>query len=154
MRGDGSRYDDEFFAPGWGGGVAGLEAGPYDALLVNDSRVLGDDQRGADPAEAGAREFVRVLAEHGVTVSGGSGVGVAPADANELASIDSMPLPAVLAEMLANSDNNTAELMVKEIGLAIIRRRHTPGRARGDGRDDRRMGRRPWAGWCSPTAAA
>jgi D-alanyl-D-alanine carboxypeptidase/D-alanyl-D-alanine-endopeptidase (penicillin-binding protein 4) len=117
VRGDGSRYDDEFFAPGWGGGVAGLEAGPYDALLVNDSRVLGDDQRGADPAEAGAREFVRVLAEHGVTVSGGSGVGVAPANANELATIDSMPLSAVLAEMLSNSDNNTAELMVKEIGL-------------------------------------
>ncbi len=35
--GDGSRYDDEFFAPGWGDGVAGLEAGPYDALLANDA---------------------------------------------------------------------------------------------------------------------
>jgi D-alanyl-D-alanine carboxypeptidase/D-alanyl-D-alanine-endopeptidase (penicillin-binding protein 4) len=118
VRGDGSRYDDEFYAPGWGGGVAGLEAGPYDALLVNDSRVLGDDQRGADPAEAGAREFVRILAEQGVAVSGGSATGVAPAGATVLASIDSMPLPAVLAEMLSNSDNNTAELLVKEIGLA------------------------------------
>ena len=28
VRGDGSRYDDEFYAPGWGEGVAGLEAGP------------------------------------------------------------------------------------------------------------------------------
>jgi D-alanyl-D-alanine carboxypeptidase/D-alanyl-D-alanine-endopeptidase (penicillin-binding protein 4) len=35
-----------------------------------------------------------------------------------LASIQSLPLPAVLHEMLANSDNNTAELMVKEIGLS------------------------------------
>ncbi len=26
--GDGSRYDDEYFAPGWGDGVAGLEGGP------------------------------------------------------------------------------------------------------------------------------
>ena len=41
--GDGIRYDDEFFAPGWGDGVAGLEGGPYDALMANDSRVLGDD---------------------------------------------------------------------------------------------------------------
>jgi D-alanyl-D-alanine carboxypeptidase/D-alanyl-D-alanine-endopeptidase (penicillin-binding protein 4) len=118
VRGDGSRYDDEFYAPGWGGGVAGLEAGPYDALLVNDSRVFGDDQRGADPSEAGAREFVRILAEQGITVTGGSGVGVAPAAAAELASIESLPLGAVVAEMLTNSDNNTAELMVKEIGLA------------------------------------
>lgn len=119
VRGDGSRYDDEFYAPGWGGGVAGLEAGPYDALLVNDSRVLGDDQRGADPNEAGAREFVRILAEQGITVTGGAGVGVAPNDLADLASIDSEPLPAVIEEMLSNSDNNTAELMVKEIGLEV-----------------------------------
>ncbi len=117
VRGDGSRYDDELYAPGWGGGVAGLEAGPYDALLVNDSRVRDEEQRGADPNEAGAREFVRVLAEQGVTVTGGAGIGIAPAAAPELASIDSAPLPAVIEEMLSNSDNNTAELMVKEIGL-------------------------------------
>ena len=118
VRGDGSRYDDEFFAPGWGGGVAGLEAGPYDALLVNDARVRGDDQRGSDPNEAGAREFARILAEQGVTVTGGSGTGTAPAALGELAAIASEPLPAAITEMLTNSDNNTAELMVKEIGFA------------------------------------
>ncbi|MEO6569951.1 MAG: D-alanyl-D-alanine carboxypeptidase/D-alanyl-D-alanine-endopeptidase, partial [Ilumatobacteraceae bacterium] len=118
VRGDGSRYDDERFAPGWGEGVAGLEAGPYDALLVNDARVLGDDQRGADPGEAGAREFVRVLGEQGVSVTGGSGTGVAPTGSGELAAVRSAPLPAIIAEMLTNSDNNTAEMMVKEIGVA------------------------------------
>jgi serine-type D-Ala-D-Ala carboxypeptidase/endopeptidase (penicillin-binding protein 4) len=119
VRGDGSRYDDEFYAPGWGAGVAGLEAGPYDALLVNDARVLGDDQRGSDPNEAGAREFVRILGEQGITVTGGASSGVAPDGATELGAIDSLPLPAIIAEMLTNSDNNTAELMVKEIGLAV-----------------------------------
>lgn len=118
VRGDGSRYDDELYVDSWGGGVAGLEAGPYDALLVNDARVLGDDQRGADPSEAGAREFVRLLAEQGVTVSGGAGSGTAPDTAAELAAIESEPLPAIIEEMLSNSDNNTAELMVKEIGVA------------------------------------
>ena len=39
--GDGTRYDDEFFAPGWGAGVAGLEGGPYDALMANDSQSGG-----------------------------------------------------------------------------------------------------------------
>jgi D-alanyl-D-alanine carboxypeptidase/D-alanyl-D-alanine-endopeptidase (penicillin-binding protein 4) len=116
--GDGTRYDDEFFAPGWGAGVAGLEGGPYDALMANDARVLGDELRSDDPTDAAAREFARLLAERDVDVSGGTGVGQAPADATELASIQSLPLPAVLNEMLANSDNNTAELMVKEIGLS------------------------------------
>ncbi|MFT4618667.1 MAG: D-alanyl-D-alanine carboxypeptidase/D-alanyl-D-alanine-endopeptidase (penicillin-binding protein 4), partial [Halioglobus sp.] len=64
--GDGSRYDDEFFAPGWGLGVAGLEAGPYDALMANDSRVLNDDQRAGDPNEGAAREFTRMLQERGI----------------------------------------------------------------------------------------
>lgn len=118
VRGDGSRYDDEFYVDSWGGGVAGLEAGPYDALLVNDARVLGDDQRAADPNEAGAREFVRLLTEQGVVVTGGAGSGTAPDTAAELAAIDSAPLSAIIEEMLANSDNNTAELLVKEIGLA------------------------------------
>ncbi|HEX4982374.1 MAG TPA: D-alanyl-D-alanine carboxypeptidase/D-alanyl-D-alanine-endopeptidase [Ilumatobacteraceae bacterium] len=116
--GDGTRYDDEFFAPGWGSGVAGLEGGPYDALMANDSRVLGDELRSDDPSAAAAREFVRLLGERGVSVSGDAGVGQAPPDATELASIQSLPLAGVLHEMLANSDNNTAELMVKELGVS------------------------------------
>src|SRR5690606_20321415 len=59
--GDGSRYDDEWYVDTWGAGVAGGEAGPYDALLVNDSRVRGDEYRGTDPNESGARELVRIL---------------------------------------------------------------------------------------------
>jgi serine-type D-Ala-D-Ala carboxypeptidase/endopeptidase (penicillin-binding protein 4) len=115
--GDGSRYDDELYAPGWGADVNGIEAGPYDALLVNDARVLGDEQRSNDPNQAGAREFVRILGEQGIAVTGGAGTGTAPGGAAELASVQSQPLPAVIAEMLTNSDNNTAELMLKEIGL-------------------------------------
>jgi serine-type D-Ala-D-Ala carboxypeptidase/endopeptidase (penicillin-binding protein 4) len=115
--GDGSRYDDELYAPGWGADVNGIEAGPYDALLVNDARVLGDEQRSNDPNQAGAREFVRILGEQGISVTGGAGTGTAPGGAAELSSVQSQPLPAVIAEMLTNSDNNTAELMLKEIGL-------------------------------------
>ncbi len=116
--GDGSRYDDEWYAPGWGDGVAGLDAGPYDALLVNDARVLGDAQRSADPVLAGAREFQRLLMDRGITVAGEPGTGVAPADAVDLATIQSVPLSELVGEMLINSDNNTAELVLKEIGLA------------------------------------
>ncbi len=116
--GDGTRYDDEFFAPGWGNGVAGLEAGPYDALLANDARVLGEDQRAGDPNAGAAREFRRMLADRGIAVAGPAVAGVAPEATTTIASIDSAPIGDVIGEMLANSDNNTAELMVKEIGLA------------------------------------
>jgi D-alanyl-D-alanine carboxypeptidase/D-alanyl-D-alanine-endopeptidase (penicillin-binding protein 4) len=118
--GDGSRYDDEFFAPGWGNGVAGLEAGPYDALMVNDARVLGEDQRANEPNAGAAREFTRLLRERGITV-GADGVAGSvaslPDGFAEIASIESAPLTSVIEEMLANSDNNTAELLVKEIGF-------------------------------------
>ncbi len=117
--GDGSRYDDEYFAPGWGDGVAGLEGGPYSALMANDSRVLGDPLRGNDPNEAAAREFTLLLEARGVSVGESASAGTAPTGAVEVASIDSAPLTDVVAEMLGNSDNNTAELMVKELGLTV-----------------------------------
>lgn len=122
--GDGSRYDDEFFAPGWGDGVAGLEAGPYDALIANDARVLGEEQRGDNSNSAAAREFTRLLRDRGVVVGVEAGVGVVTDLATspfEVAAINSVELTGVVAEMLTNSDNNTAELLVKEIGLAASR---------------------------------
>jgi D-alanyl-D-alanine carboxypeptidase/D-alanyl-D-alanine-endopeptidase (penicillin-binding protein 4) len=43
---------------------------------------------------------------------------VLPAGIPELASIQSAPLTAIIQEMMVNSDNNTAELLLKEIGFA------------------------------------
>ena len=115
--GDGSRYDDEYFVDSWGDGVAGLEAGPYDALMANDSRVLGDDLKSNDPNQGAAREFARLLRERNVQIGADSSAGTAPDGAVTIASIQSAPLSDVVAEMLGNSDNNTAELLVKELGF-------------------------------------
>jgi serine-type D-Ala-D-Ala carboxypeptidase/endopeptidase (penicillin-binding protein 4) len=115
--GDASRYDDEYFAPSWGPGVAGLEAGPYDALMANDSRVLFEPLKANDPAQGAAQEFVRMLDERGITVGGVATSGIAPTTATELAVIESAPLADIVGEMLANSDNNTAEMLVKELGF-------------------------------------
>ncbi|WP_040494686.1 D-alanyl-D-alanine carboxypeptidase/D-alanyl-D-alanine endopeptidase [Ilumatobacter nonamiensis] len=119
--GDGGRYDDEFFAPGWGNGVAGLEGGPYDAVLVNDARVLGEDRRADEPNSAAAREFTRLLRDRGIVVSGEGLAGSASSldSQTDIAMIDSAPLTAIVEEMLTNSDNNTAELLVKEIGVEV-----------------------------------
>jgi D-alanyl-D-alanine carboxypeptidase/D-alanyl-D-alanine-endopeptidase (penicillin-binding protein 4) len=115
--GDGSRYDDEFFVEEWSEGIAGTEAGPYDALLVNDGRVRGRSSLQSDPNEGAAREFVRLLNNRGVRVNNGWGSGVASTLAPVIGEIQSEPLGSIVAEMLTNSDNNTAEMLLKEIGF-------------------------------------
>jgi D-alanyl-D-alanine carboxypeptidase/D-alanyl-D-alanine-endopeptidase (penicillin-binding protein 4) len=115
--GDGTRYDDEFYVGSWGDGVAGNDAGPYDALLANDSRVLGQSSRQSDPNEGAARELVRLLGNRGVRVNNGWASGIADTTVPVIGSVESAPLGAIVAEMLTTSDNNTAEMMLKEIGF-------------------------------------
>lgn len=132
--GDGSRYDDEFYAPDWVADDRGVEAGPVDALLVNDSRVTGQAVRSENPSLGAAQELVAALRSRGITVAGEAVDGSAPPDATQLASVESLPLRGVVAEMLTTSDNNTAESLLKELGrsdgepgsrragLAVVRR--------------------------------
>jgi len=58
-----------------------------------------------------------MLSERGVSVAGTAVAGTAPATAVEVAAIESAPLSEIIGEMLGNSDNNTAELVVKELGF-------------------------------------
>jgi serine-type D-Ala-D-Ala carboxypeptidase/endopeptidase (penicillin-binding protein 4) len=116
--GDGSRYDDEFFVDEWGEDVAFTEAGPYDALLANDSRVVGRSSVEEDPNSGAAREFVRLLNDRDIRVDNGWGSGVASNLVPVLASVESAPLVDIVAEMLLTSDNNTAEMLLKELGVA------------------------------------
>ncbi len=118
--GDAGRYDDEFVNPSWGPDVAYIEAGPTDALVVNDGRVIGRSGRQRDPSAAAAREFARLLNDRGVRVSGGFEAGSADPSQPVLASIESQPLTAVIAEMLTTSDNDTAEMLLKELGVADV----------------------------------
>jgi D-alanyl-D-alanine carboxypeptidase/D-alanyl-D-alanine-endopeptidase (penicillin-binding protein 4) len=57
-----------------------------------------------------------LLRAQGVTVTGDPGEGRAPDGLPALASVKSPPLSDVIGEMLRESDNNTAELLVKELG--------------------------------------
>lgn len=113
--GDASHYDDEWYLPTWGDGVRFSEGGPLSGLLVNDSREA-IDQSSNDPAVGAATVLTQLLQERGITVTGSPTSGAAD-ESPVIATIDSQPLPAVLQEMLTTSDNNTAELVLKEIGL-------------------------------------
>jgi D-alanyl-D-alanine carboxypeptidase/D-alanyl-D-alanine-endopeptidase (penicillin-binding protein 4) len=115
--GDGSRYDDEFRAPSWGDEITNLDGGPYDALLVNDGLIASGDY-GLDPSRSAARAFADLLTARGITVTGAAANAERPAEADltTLAFVESEPLTEILVEMLHTSDNNTAEMLVKEIG--------------------------------------
>jgi D-alanyl-D-alanine carboxypeptidase/D-alanyl-D-alanine-endopeptidase (penicillin-binding protein 4) len=117
--GDGSRYDDEYEVVDWADDIFGIEAGPYDALMANDARVEGDQYRWDDPVAAAAAEFRLRLGVVGISSSGSGGQSSPAVDAVELARVESAPLTNVVEEMLMTSDNNTAEMLVKELGVAV-----------------------------------
>ena len=107
------------YVASWGSGVRGVEGGPLGALMVNDGVVVSNPIKPDDPSLAAATEFTRVLRKIGVAVSGeASSKGTKREGDSEIASIASAPLVDVIAEMLTNSDNNTAEILLRHIGFA------------------------------------
>ncbi len=100
------------------------DAGPLSALSVNDARAYpaagptaGTVKPAADPAAYGASVLTDLLRLRGVRVDGPPAAGTAPASAATVASVRSLPLKDIVGEMLTWSDNNTAELLVKEVGF-------------------------------------
>ncbi|MFM8417562.1 MAG: D-alanyl-D-alanine carboxypeptidase/D-alanyl-D-alanine-endopeptidase [Actinomycetota bacterium] len=126
--GDESRYDSERYVPTWGDGIRAIEAGPLSALMVDDGILLGEPLKPSDPARGAATAFTRLLQARGVSVLGAPRSGVAPTSGVELARLTSAPLSAVMLDVLTNSDNNAAELLLKELGLA---RAQNPSRTAG-----------------------
>ena len=124
--GDDSRYDAVRWIPSWptryqiGGTVA-----PLSALVVNDGNTGYADtpndattnRKAGDSPLLFAQTLRTVLNSRGIKVSGGASTGRAPSDAKDVASFESVPMTKVLSEMITNSDNTTAELVLKEIGL-------------------------------------
>ena len=116
--GDAGRYDDEWYAPSWANGVRFTEGGPISALLANDSRESNTTSSN-DPVVGAATVLTKALRDAGIAVSGKPSKGSTPGNLPVVASITSKPLPAVLQEMLTTSDNNTAEMLLKEVGLKV-----------------------------------
>jgi len=115
--GDESVYDRERYVPSWGDGIRSVEAGPLGALMINDGSISGSPLKPANPAFAAASEFTKLLTARGITVRDSPDIGESSIDTPTIATLESAPMSEVVAEMLTNSDNNTAELLVKEIGL-------------------------------------
>ena len=117
--GDESRYDTQRANPAWLAryGAEG-DVGPLSALEINDGFLSSDRgvAKRATPPAAAAQYFVTLLAAAGVKVVGGGVAGVTPAGARTVTSISSAPMSAVVGEVLRESDDTGAELLVKELG--------------------------------------
>jgi D-alanyl-D-alanine carboxypeptidase/D-alanyl-D-alanine-endopeptidase (penicillin-binding protein 4) len=85
--------------------------------LVNDSRE-SESVASSDPVIGAANVLTDLLVERGISVGTPAVAGATPAGSPTITSINSLPLPAILAEMLTTSDNSTAEMVLKEIGYA------------------------------------
>ena len=125
--GDDRRYDDVRLLPTWKRSyVTSGEVGPIGGLMVNDNFtiVTGTRRRAANDVPADAAATLQSLLEaRGVTFGAPArGAKVidpaAPTAApTVVAMVLSQPLRIVLTEMMRWSDNTTAEMMVKELGL-------------------------------------
>jgi D-alanyl-D-alanine carboxypeptidase/D-alanyl-D-alanine-endopeptidase (penicillin-binding protein 4) len=114
---DESYFDSRRTAPGWQARFYLNESPPLSALAVNRGWYHGRST--PDPAGAAAATFVRILNERGVHVAGQSAWGKTPAGAFPLAQVDSAPLADVLRFMDRESDNFTAELILKALGAEV-----------------------------------
>lgn len=112
--GDESYFDARRTAFGWKPEFYVNESPPLSALAI-------DRSRSADPASEATSAFRKALRVAGIAVRGPSRLGRAPASSFPLASVLSPPLRDIVRVVGTESDNYTAELLLKQLGAVIAR---------------------------------
>ena len=115
--GDESFFDAKRMAPGWKSYFFLNESPALSALTVDRGRYKGRATR--QPALAAALSFRAALLRAGISVAGRALTGTADSAAVPLATIESVPLAGVLRFMDHESDNFTAEMLLKQLGAGI-----------------------------------
>jgi serine-type D-Ala-D-Ala carboxypeptidase/endopeptidase (penicillin-binding protein 4) len=111
-------YDAERRVPTWSAGYTSAgDVGPIGALAVDDGFASYAPLIAAtDPAIAAGEKLRTALVAAGVSIEGPTRRAERPAlTQSRITSIRSAPFAEVVAEMLRESDNNTAELLLKEM---------------------------------------
>lgn len=120
--GDESHFDARRTAYGWKPEFYVNESPPLSALAI-------DRSHSADPATEATVAFRKELRVAGVAVRGPVRSGRAPAHSFPLASILSPPLRDIVRVVDTESDNYTAELLLKQLGAVIARQGTSPAGA-------------------------
>ena len=119
---DDSRYDRARSVPSWKPiDISEGDVGALGALIVNGGR--GDDERAvADPALDAVQALSTMLTARGVQIGNAAidpgRAASSSASAHEIARVESPPLDAIVGQMLTVSNNETAELLTRELGVA------------------------------------
>jgi serine-type D-Ala-D-Ala carboxypeptidase/endopeptidase (penicillin-binding protein 4) len=116
--GDESYFDTRRTVAGWKPSYYIEESPPLSALVVNRARI-GRYVTGT-PALAAVSKFRAVLREAGVAVAGGVSVGRVDDFSVPLAQVESPPLASIIRFMDKESDNFTAELLLKQLGAVVL----------------------------------
>ena len=134
--GDESLLDTARYNGGWPERfITQNQTGPLSALSVDDgfaeyptraevgdpAPVFSNSWAGLavpspDPAATAAGRLTALLEARGVDVAGSASAGNTPEGAAEVASIESAPVSELVAQMLTFSDDQTAELLLRQIG--------------------------------------
>lgn len=116
-------YDDSLFSgpawnPAWPAGYRD-QVTPTSALWVNEGRISGvsPGARETEPAKTAAEEFAAMLKKAGIKVAKVAPV-ASPEDAEEIAAVQSQPLSVITEEILLRSDNDAAEVLLRQAGVA------------------------------------
>ena len=123
--GDDGRYDRERYVPSWPQRYRDdNQTGRLSALSVNDGfavwdRRNHDDIPWDDPPRDAAAVLTALLRARGVVVIGEPAAGSVAPGAVEVAAVESPTIARLVEAMLEDSDNGTAELLVKELGLRV-----------------------------------
>lgn len=112
--GDESFFDSRRTGPGWKPSFYINESAPLSALTVDRTWFHG--HHSGAPAAAAAALFKDALRAQGIAVVGRAIRGTATPDAQQLADVESPPLAQILQFMDRESDNFTAELLLKQLG--------------------------------------
>ncbi|MCW2858056.1 MAG: dacB [Marmoricola sp.] len=116
---DASAFIGPAVNPHWPGSyLTGDVVPPISALWADEGR----DARGhyvGDPAAAATEAFAAGLRRAGIVVSGPVTARKAPAAATELAAVDSAPLGEIVQHTLAVSDNDAAEVILRQVGAKV-----------------------------------
>ncbi len=92
---------------------------PITPLWVDQGIAPGGESREADPAASAAGQFSAFLAKAGIHVTGPVKENKAPAAAREVARVTSLPVADIVEQVLQVSDNEGAEVLARQTGIAV-----------------------------------
>src|SRR4029453_1942095 len=118
---DDAHQDTARTVDGWSAGELGPSSGPLGALAVNhgySDYASNPPTPAEDPAIHAGQAVAYLAAAAGIDGGGGvDGGAPPPAQPIVLGSVQSPPLSEIVAAMLRESDNTTAEILLREVGV-------------------------------------